>query len=189
MFYLTLWLCRPLFCSNFQIIKSSQSWLIHLNRTLAITHWDKIRSSKVPDDTSGSADSHVADERKEPSEKNKHAGLTLQHKSSISVICPWKIDTYPNSSGYNHLCVQLMMFYFILFCFTFFYYVFWVSSETNNCQYQCKMIIDDRIRSYNCISCGYICSAPTTKLCCANTHIYNIHILLRNHCSKIHHLK
>lgn len=35
------------------------------------THWDKVRPSKVSYDSSGSADSHVTDERKQPSELKK----------------------------------------------------------------------------------------------------------------------
>lgn len=37
---------------------------------LTITHGDKVRSGKVPDDTSGSADSNVADEWNQPSEQS-----------------------------------------------------------------------------------------------------------------------
>lgn len=65
--------------------------------TTAVTHWDKVRSSKVPDDTCGSADSHVADEWKEPSEEKKHAELILKHKNSIFVMGFRQIDTYPDT--------------------------------------------------------------------------------------------
>lgn len=51
--------------------------------TTVITHRDKVRSSKVPDDTGGSADSHVANEWEQPSEENKQTKFITQHESGI----------------------------------------------------------------------------------------------------------
>lgn len=43
----------------------------------SIAHRDKVGPGEVPDDAGGSADSHVADEREEPSEEEFRRGLTM----------------------------------------------------------------------------------------------------------------
>lgn len=52
---------------------SSSAFRSDHKRVELFAHRDKVRPGKIPDDASGSADSHVTNERKEPSEINRLA--------------------------------------------------------------------------------------------------------------------
>lgn len=55
----------------------------------SIAHRDKVGPGEVPDDAGGSADSHVADEREEPSEEEFRRVLTMIYASCAGHTNIW----------------------------------------------------------------------------------------------------